>query len=75
MPSGDEHDPGDEFGSLRIESVSGLPESNENLLNSVLGFRLRGKQLPSNSENKSTEAVIQLGYGGLFACSDSLHEM
>jgi hypothetical protein len=74
VPSSDEHHPGHQFGPSWIESIRGLPEANEDVLDSIFGLCLAGHQLPGHLEHQSAELVVELSYGHFVAGSDPMHQ-
>jgi hypothetical protein len=75
VPTGDQHDPGHQFGPSRIEPISGTPEPDEDLLNSVFGLNPGGEGLTRRLVDQRTETIVQLGHGGLIARRHPLHEV
>lgn len=72
---GDQHDPGDELRAVRVEAVGRAPQSDEDLLNRVLGLGTRTQNLPSGLVDQDAETGVELVKGSFIRRSHALHQL
>ena len=59
VPAGEEHDPGHQFGPVRVKAVGRPPQAKKYLLYGILSLSIGREQLPGTAEDKPSKPVIQ----------------